>query len=416
MTADPRSPLPVVFFIVFLDMLGIGILIPVVPQLLGNPASPFYLLPAGWSLEHGYILLGALVTLFPLMQFFATPVLGQLSDRYGRKPLLLASLSGTGVSYVLFALGILWRNLPLLFFARAVDGITGGNISVAQASISDVTPPEHRAKNFGLIGAAFGLGFIMGPYLGGKLSDPSVVSWFDAATPFWFAALLSLVNVLFVTVRFTETNRHPKTDRDINWRKSAQNIARAWTLAPLRPLYLTNFLYQSGFTFFTAFFGVFLIDRFGFTQGNIGDFFAYLGVWIVIAQALVVRRVNRLHAESTVLRVSVIASGIVVLGYLVPTVWWGLLFVVPFFAAFVGLTQANLMGLLSRSASPRIQGEVLGINASVQALAQAIPPLVAGLLASALSPRAPILVASALIGLAGLTFILLYSPVAAPVE
>jgi hypothetical protein len=145
----------------------------------------------------------------------------------------------------------------------------------------------------------------------------------------------------------------------------------------------------SGFSFFTTFFGVFLIDRFQFTQGDIGDFFSYMGLWIVFTQAVIVRRVSKKFGEPAVLRVSLIASGVCLLFYHVPTVWWGLLFIVPFFAMFNGLTQANLIGLLSRSASPRIQGEILGINASVQALAQVAPPLIAGLVASA-SAEAPL--------------------------
>lgn len=416
MVSESRpSPLPIVFLIVFLDLLGIGILIPIVPQLLANPDSPFYLLPVGWSVEQGYLLLGLLVAMFPVMQFVATPILGELSDRFGRKPVLLFSLAGTCLSYVLFALGVILRSLPLLFFSRALDGFTGGNIAVAQAAISDTTPPEQRAKNFGLIGAAFGLGFIMGPYLGGKLSDPEVSRWFDAATPFWFAAVLSLGNILFVSVRFSETLANPRLDRRINWRKSAQNINHAWALAPLRPLYITNFLLVSGFSFFTTFFGVFLITRFGFTQGDIGDFFSYMGLWIVFTQAVIVRRVSKKFDEPAVLRVSLIGSGVCLLLYHLPTAWWGLLLIAPFFAMFNGLTQANLTGLLSRSASPRIQGEILGINASVQALAQASPPLIAGVVASAISAEAPLYISSALIVTAGLFFIVYFEPVQEPV-
>lgn len=409
------SPLPIVFFTVFLDLLGVGILIPIVPQLLGNPASEFYLLPAGWTLEQGYVLLGLLVTSYPLMQFVATPILGQLSDKFGRKPVLLFSLMGTSASYVLFAIGILLQNLPLLFFSRAIDGVTGGNISVAQAAISDTTKPEHRARAFGLIGAAFGLGFIMGPYIGGKLSDPSIAPWFHAATPFWFAALLAFGNVLFVTFRFPETLANPEPARRINWRRSAQNINRAWGLRPLRSIFITTFLLHSGFAFFTTFFGVFLIDKFGFTQGNIGDFFSFMGLWIVFGQAVVVRRVSRVYAEPQVLRISLIGSGVCLLLYQLPTVWWGLFLIAPFFAAFNGLTQANLSGLLSRSASPRIQGEIFGINASVQALAQSIPPFLSGFIASAASVNAPLYVSAALIIAAGLLFTALFEPVKEPV-
>ena len=156
----------------------------------------------------GYIMFGFLVAVFPIMQFFATPILGQLSDRYGRKPVLALSLAGTALGYALFAVGIILRNIPLLFVARALDGITGGNLSVAQAAIADVTSPQDRTKNFGMIGAAFGVGFIIGPFLGGVLADPSVVSWFNAATPFWFAAILASANTAQVLFQFDETNKH----------------------------------------------------------------------------------------------------------------------------------------------------------------------------------------------------------------
>lgn len=411
-----RSPLGIVFMIVFLDLLGVGILIPVIPQLLANPDSPFFLLPAGWSLDQGYMLLGALIAVFPLMQFVFTPILGELSDKFGRKPVLLFSLVGTCLSYVVFAVGIYLRSLPTLFLARALDGATGGNISVAQAAISDSTAPEHRAKSFGMIGAAFGLGFILGPYLGGKLSDPAVLPWFNAATPFWFAALLSLFNVAFVQLRFTETLKVLDGDKRIDWRKSARNINHAWALAPLRSLFVTNFLFQFGFSSFTTFSSVFLIARFGFSQGELGDFFAYIGLWIAFSQAVITRQVSKRLPEISVLRVTLFAGGLSILLYFVPQAWWGLLLVVPFFAAFNGLNQANLVGLLSRSASPRIQGEILGINSSVQALAQTLPPLLSGVVAGRLGPGSPLIVATTSIIGAGLFFRLLYTPPARPVE
>ncbi len=416
------KPLAVVFITIFIDLLGFGILIPVIPQLLANPRSPYYLLPVGWTYGQGLILLGFLLAIFPFMQFVATPILGQLSDRFGRKPILGLSLLGTCLSYVMFAIGIIQRNIPLLFIARAFDGVTGGNLSVAQAAIADITKPEDRAKNFGLIGAAFGLGFILGPYIGGKLSVPGIdligigsfhalttPSWFNAATPFWFAAILSFLNVLSVVFLFPET-LHKFGDRvRIRLTQSVRNIVRAATLPELRTLFVTNFLFNAGFTFFTSFFSVFLINRFAYYgglagQSHIGDFFAYTGIWIAISQAVVTRRVSKVLSESQVLNFSYVFMGLATLAFFLPNRVWQLLLIIPFFAMFNGLSQANSIALVSRTAGREVQGEILGINFSIQALAQTIPPVLSGYIAASLTPESPIYISGAVILIAGVFF------------
>jgi MFS transporter, DHA1 family, tetracycline resistance protein len=415
-------PLAVVFTTIFIDLLGFGILIPVIPQLLANPRSPYYLLPAGWSLGSGLILLGFLTAVFPLMQFLATPILGQLSDRYGRKPILGLSLLGTSLSYVVFALGIIQRNIPMLFAARAFDGVTGGNLSVAQAAIADITRPEDRAKNFGLIGAAFGLGFILGPYIGGKLSVPGVAlvsvaswhalvtpGWFSAATPFWFAAALSFLNVLSVVFLFPETLQKAAESAKIRWNQSFRNIARAASMPKLRAIFVTNFLFASGFAFFTSFFSVFLINRFAYFAGltgqsRIGDLFAYVGIWIAFTQAVVTRRVAKRLREDQVLNFSIVMTGVMMFCLFLPRSAWQLFLVMPFFAVFNGLSQANSTALVSRSVSGGVQGEVLGINASIAALAQTIPPVLSGYIAATLTPESPIYISAAVIMIAGIFF------------
>ena len=406
-----KNPLPVVLFTVFVDLLGLGILIPVIPQLLANPASNYYIFAKSVPISHGYIVLGYLAAIFPLMQFVATPILGQLSDKFGRKKILAISLAGTSASYFVFALGIVTKNIPLLFISRAFDGITGGNIAVAQAAVADVTPPEKRARNFGLIGAVFGLGFTAEPYVGGKLSDPSIVHWFNATTPFLFAGILAALNVVFVLTLFPETLTNLSHHVQIKWTKSIQNIIHAYTYRELKAYFVTIFLFWSGFSFFTTFFGVFLIKRFGFTQGNIGDFFAYVGLWIVFTQAVVTRFIAKRFREYQVLRATYFGIAAALLAYFLPRVWWQLLFITPFMATFNGLTQANSTALVSRSVDSKIQGEILGINASVMALGQSIPPILSGYIAASLFAEAPIVVAAVVIFAAGVVFNLFYRPI-----
>ncbi len=397
-----KNPLVIVFAIILIDVLGIGILIPVIPLLLTDPTYPYHL--GSLSISQGYVVLGLLTAIYPLMQFIATPILGQLSDRIGRRPVLAFSLLGTSFSYVVFAFAIITKNIPLLFVSRALDGITGGNISVAQAAIADSSAPEKRARSFGIIGAALGIGFVIGPFLGGKLSDPAVVSWFDATTPFWFAAVLALVNALAVFFFFNETLRE-KTHGAMKFGQSLLNIWKAFTSKSLRKIFAVSFLFNAGFTFFTTFFGAYLIYKFNFAQGQIGDFFALVGMCIAFTQAFVTEFMAKRFSPYAIISGALLLVSATVCAYaLVPTA--GLLYLITLPQAIgMGLIMANLNALISRSASPAEQGQMLGIAASVQALAQSIPPVLAGVLAASLTPSAPILMGGGVIFIAFLLFL-----------
>lgn len=417
-----RRVLPIVLFTVFIDLLGVGILMPVIPQLLANPMSKFYLLPHGWAYKDGLILLGFLTAIFPFMQFLATPILGQLSDRFGRKKILALSLAGTAASYALFAYGIIIRSIPLLFISRAFDGITGGNIAVAQAAIADVTPPEHRTRNFGLMGATFGLGFVLGPYIGGKLATPGVTllhigslhllttpSWFNAATPFWFAAGLATLNTTLVLINFPETLIKVQNRLKIEWNKSVQNIIKAATLPGLRNIFPTVFFYWGGFTFFTTFFAVYLTTKLGFQANNIGDFFAWIGIWIALTQGALTGVLAKRFANWQVLRFSMFGLAVALLLMFIPNNTTQLLILSPLIPIMMGLSMANITALVSRSAPADIQGEVLGINASVQALAQAIPAALTGYLGG-INRNVPVIAAAVTITFAAYLFWFLYKP------
>ncbi|HEU4966639.1 MAG TPA: MFS transporter [Candidatus Saccharimonadales bacterium] len=404
--------LPLVLLTVFLDVLGVGILIPVMPELVYK-----IFLPAGYSFNTGLVILGWLTAVYPLMQFFATPILGQLSDRFGRKPVLGFSLFGTALGYVVFALAIITKNIPLLFIGRAVDGLTGGNISVARAVIADVSEPEHRARNFGLIGAAFGVGFVMGPYIGARLAvaHASVFGlfhtpgWFNAATPFWFTAILSGLNTLLMFLILPETHQHINSRLKIAWSKSLHNIARAASLPGLRTVFTSEFFFWGGFTFFTTFFQILLIQKLHFTTNNVGDYFAYIGLCIALAQIVIVPFAVKRFKAHQILRVSLIGNGVALFLQLFPHNTTQLLAVSPLIALFNGLTMANASALVSLSAGKKVQGEVLGIEASVQALAQAVPAAISGYIA-AMGVNMPVLVGGTIVIAGGLIFNLFYHP------
>lgn len=294
-----------------------------------------------------------------------------------------------------------------MFISRIIGGITGASIAVAQAAIADITTPQNRTKNFGLIGAAFGIGFIIGPLIGGKLSDTSIHPLFTVVTPFIFSAFVGVLNVLGVWLLFPETHKTRNHTLRIDLNRSFHNVYKALTMPKLLPLFITNFLFQGGFTFYTTFVSIYLATKYRFNQGHLGEFFAYIGLWIVFTQGVITRILANKFKEAHVLRVSLFISAFGVLLQSIPpsNMSWLLYVFVPIIAIGNGLTQANLTGLLSKTASPSEQGEILGIGSSVAALAYSIPPILSGYIAADVSITAPLWVSSFIMAFAGIIFL-----------
>lgn len=380
-----RPVVGLLFLTIFLDMLGLGILVPVFPQLV-SPDSVARLFPAAWSASEAYVGGGWLLATFPLFQFLFAPVLGQLSDRRGRKPVLALSILGSSLSMALFAVAVSLRSLPLAFAARALDGATGGNISVANAAIGDVSAPEDRAKNYGLVGAALGLGFILGPFLGGILGDPARASWTGVATPFWVVSVLALANALLVLRVVPETR--PSWERGhqppLRWTRAFANIGKTISVPALRRVVPALFLFNAGFTFFSTFWGVVLAEDFHFDPVRVGGFFGYMGLMIVLAQGGVVRRMPAHLRDSRVLPAAMLLVAASLVPYvLIPgdrpdLIWW----VPPFLAVGTALARSNGTALLVRTTSAGMRGEVMGIHSSAYALAQLIPSALSGYVAA----------------------------------
>jgi len=399
---DKNIILPI-FLTVFIDMLGIGIIIPVIPALFFEGDSDFF--SAAMTYETKAVVYGFLLAAYPLMQFFGAPILGALSDRHGRKPLLMISLLGTMVGYFLFAVALLNGNLWLLFFSRLLPGFTGGNVSIVYSAIADASEGSDRTKNFGMIGMAFGLGFILGPAIGGILADNSVLPWFNSSTPFWFTSILTLINIILVFILFPET-LNEKGSRAISLATGVKNILYSFRMPNLRSIFSVALLFSLGFTFFTQFFAVALIEKFSFSEKDIGFFYGWVGIWLVITQGLFVRILAKRNFHPTaLLKVSILALSFGLLLVIFPNeVRWEYLFA-PIIAISHGITTPNLLSTISAQASPSQQGAILGINQSMQSLGAAFPPIIGGYL-TAIDYTYPLIAAAVIVFLAWLLFML----------
>jgi MFS family permease len=393
-----KNPLPVLFSMVLLDQIAVWMLLPILPLLLVEPSSTFFLLNGPAQVESiGYILLGLIFATFPLMQFISSPILGEVSDKYGRKPAIIFSALCLTIGYTLFAVGVVFKFIPLLFLARVISGIGGGSLGIIFASASDISSEENRTKNFSIIAAASGLGLILGPLLGGILSDNSIFSFFNVLIPLYFLTILAFVNLLVVSLYFSETLKQPNKTHSIKWSKPLTYIKDAYHSVQMRSIFFVSFTFTVSLALFVSFGPVLIYDRFILSESSLSYFLAYFGFWIIVTQLLFVSCLSRYLGKIKTLQLGLISifAGLLVL-YL-GTLWIWLLLAAPLIAFGVALSYTTITSLLSMKASQEKQGEVLGTNASVQSLAFALPGAISGLIATQLTVSAPIILAGIII-------------------
>jgi multidrug resistance protein len=365
----------VIFLTVFIDLLGFGIIIPLLP---------FYAESFGAT---GFTV-GLLGTVYSLMQFLVAPLFGRWSDRIGRRPVILFGLLASCVAYLALALA---NSLTLVFAARVVGGIAGGNIATAQAYIADVTPAEQRARGMGLVGAAFGLGFVIGPAVGGILTR------FGPSMPMWCAAALCLANFTAACWLLPESRRADVTATPV---RRLDLLQRARRHPGLLPLLLVYFLLSTAFSGFEATFALFAERRFGFTAETIGYLFAFIGVVLVIANGVLVGRTVRRFGER---RVIPFAIGLTALGLLlVPAAGSVPLLcgVCGAVAVGMGLNNPSLGSAVSRLSDAAEQGAMLGLAQSLAALGRIAGPAWGGFLFDAAGTTMPYVSAGLIMSLA----------------
>ncbi len=396
-----KQTLKIVFVTILIEVIGFSMIIPILPFMFTDPESSSYVLSSDTTQQTGYLLLGALFSIYTFAQFFANPVFGQYSDKFGRRPLLKGAIFGTASSNVLFAFGILFSSLPILFIARFLDGITGGSIAIAQSVVADISEPKDRAKNFGIAGAALGLGFMIGPFLGGFLSNSDLVPWFGPFFAFMVSAAFSFTNVLLLHKLLPETSPMDK-GLSVKFFKSIANISEMVKTKSSRVLYGSSFIYSFAFTLFTSFLGVFLLKRFDYSETNIGLLFFFIGILSILSQTQLVPRVDKLFRQQKISSISALVL-FVALGTMTLTEQtWQLLLTIVFFASANELLRTGIITMTSNSTSAREQGKVLGFRASADALGQTIPAMVAGVLAGLYGYELPLQLATILFCVLGI--------------
>ncbi len=392
----PRPAVVFILITMMIDAMGIGLIIPVMPDLLQEVR--------GGSLGTAALWGGILSTTFAAMQFLFGPIIGGLSDRFGRRPVLLLSLAAMALDYLVMALaGSIW----LLLAGRLIGGVTSATQATANAYMADISAGEDRAANFGLIGAAFGLGFVLGPLIGGLLGE-----WGTRA-PFFAAAVLAAMNAVFGFLVLKETLPQ-ENRRTFTWKRANPlgSFRQLGALPGVGPLLLVFFIYQVAFTVYPAIWSFFGKERFGWEPSTIGLSLGLFGIMLAIVQGGLIRPILRLLGE----------RGTVIYGHLFDVAAFialalvtssTLALILTPLAALAAVITPALQGIMSKAVGADAQGELQGMLTSLSALAMILSPMImTGTFAAFTKadapvylPGAPFLLSAALIGLALLVFL-----------
>ena len=347
-----------VLVIIFLDAVGFGLAMPVLPRLLMRVGHT--------DLSGAAAIYGWMALLYAVAQFFFGPVIGNLSDRFGRRPVLLGAMAGLAADYVLLAVA---NTLPLFFLGRAISGLLGGSYGPAQAALADTAGPDERARLFGMVGAAFGVGFVIGPAIGGLLGQ------LGDRVPFAAAAALSGINLLYGLTVFPETLAH-QDRRPFDWRRANPlgAIGAARLLPGMTRVAIVLFVWQVASLVYPLTWRYYGIARFGWSNAMIGASLAVVGVVMALSQMFLTGRIVKRFGERRSAVIGMVGATVGFIGFAFATQTW-MAFAVLVFLAIQAMTQPSLMAMMSRRGTARTQGEVQGIAAMAMGSGSIAGPL-----------------------------------------
>ena len=371
-----------VLLVVFLDWTGLGLVYPMFSSMIYHSSSPLVSPDTSATAKGWY--LGVLLSAMPIAQFISGPILGSMSDQKGRKPIFVISLILGVFGYLFCTFAVLIKSVIVLILARFLVGISAGNTAVVSASIADLSTPETKAKNFGLFSMACGVGFTIGPVLGGRLSASGF------AMPFVVACIAFLLNFLLILFWFKETHLKRK-EVPVNLYVGIKNLKRAFHLKGLRVLFLVVLIFAIGWSFFYEFIPVTWIAEYKLNPGQIGLLYAYGAGFFALSSGVLIRPIVTRFKNDLVLLTGLALLGIVILALLSkPSIYWTWVYM-PFVNFLVSLIYPTYTSMVSDWASKDAQGETLGILQSVQAVGFAISPIGGGFVLTH-SPHATLIV------------------------
>ena len=388
-----KISISIVLLVAFVDWMGIGFVYPMFSSMFFQPDALFF--RESTDVIRG-LWLGILLAAMPLAQFISSPILGAMSDIKGRKPILTFTLIIASLGYLLSTMGVWQKNFVLLLLGRFVVGIAAGNAAVANAVITDISHPDEKAKNFGLINMASGLGFTVGPFMGGQLSQ-----WFGGFdTPFLFAGALTFFNLILLYLIFKETCK-PSTKKTLEFSWGAKKFKESLHIPGMRSLLLAIFIFCFGWSFYWEFIPITWIEKYGRSAAQVGDFYAYAACFYALSCGVFIRPIANRFRTAPILFYSLLGTGLFLFFLTLNTEAKNLWFYLPIQQSLIAFLFPMAAALVSNWSAHGIQGEMMGIYQSVESFAFAMSPLISGAIAG-LSHNTPLFVGGSAMLLAAL--------------
>ena len=368
------APFLLLFAIVLTDWMSLGLVYPLFSSISFHQEIHFF--SSNVSETSRSIWLGVLLGIGPLAQFLSAPILGTLSDQKGRSALLKGSLGAVTIGYYLAALGIAERSLVLLLLGQLITGVGTGNISIVNAAVADLSHANTKAKNFGLIGMANGIGFAIGPFFGGQLAH-----WGTLKTPFLTAGTISFCNFLLTFLIFRETIRCKKTDRS-SFLSTFVNLKKILVFSPIHSLFLSLFIFCIGWSFYWEFISVTWILKYNLNTSQVGHLYGYGAVCFALSSGLLIRPLLKKISGIKILFIALIALGCSILSLMWHAPVKIFLISIPLQQYLLAFLFPIVISTISNTIKENEQGEMMGVVQSLESLAFALTPLFAGVLVS----------------------------------